>query len=88
MSFFKMATLHLKVELRVISARKLFSVCVLTEIKVLEKWLDFVFIQFKINEPKLRQDFNVFCSRMHLRWYFQNETQNFNETPAFSTKAS
>ena len=56
------------------------------EIKVLEKGLDFAPIQRKINEPKLKQDFNDFCRRMRLKWYFRYETQEFSETPAFSTK--
>ena len=35
-----------------------------TEIKVLEKGLDYVPIQKKINEPELRKDFSEFCRRM------------------------
>ena len=35
-----------------------------TEIKVLEKDLDFAPIQKKINEPELRSYFNEFCRRM------------------------
>ena len=38
-----------------------------TEIKVLEKGLDFAPIQRKINEPELRRDFNEFCRRMRLK---------------------
>ena len=57
------------------------------EIKVLEEGLDFATIQRKINEPELKQDFNDFC-RMRLKWYFRDETQEFSETPAFSTKST
>ena len=53
------------------------------EINVLEKGLDFARIQWKINEPELKQNFNDFCSRMRLKWYFRDETQQFSETPAF-----
>ena len=35
-----------------------------TEIKVLEKGLDYAPIQKKINEPELRKDFSEFCRRM------------------------
>ena len=58
------------------------------EIKILEKRLDFAPIQRKINEPELKQDFNDFCRRMRLKWYFRDETQEFSETPAFSTKST
>ena len=40
------------------------------EIKVLEKGLDYTPIQSKINEPKLLNDFEEFCRRMRLKWYF------------------
>ena len=43
------------------------------EIKVLEKGLDYAPIQNKIIEPELRNDFNEFCRRMRLKWYFRNE---------------
>ena len=59
-----------------------------TEIKVLEKGLDFAPIQQKINEPELKQGFNDFCRRMHLKWYFPDETQEFSRTPGFSTKST
>ena len=64
-----------------------FSNRVLTdaEIKVLEKGLDIAPIQRKINEPEHKQDFNDFCRRMPLKWYFRDETQEFSETPAVST---
>ena len=58
------------------------------EIKVLEKGLDFAPIQRKINEPELMLDFNEFCRRMRLKWYFRDETQEFSETPAFSIKST
>ena len=44
--------------------------------------------QNKINEPELRNDFNEFCRRMHLKWYFRNVTPNFSEVPAFRPKSS
>ena len=59
-----------------------------TEIKDLEKGLDFALIQHKINGPELRSDFNEFCSRMHLKWHFQDERRGFNETPAFTPKST
>ena len=38
---------------------------------------------------KLRNDFNEFCRRMRLKWYFLNEfTPNFSEVPAFRPKSS
>ena len=52
-----------------------------SEIKVLEKGLDFPPIQGKIDEPKLRKDFNEFCRRMRINWNFRNESsQDFSET--------
>ena len=50
-----------------------------TEIRILEKGLDFAPIQNKINEPELRTDFEEFCRRMRTRWHFRNEP-----TPEFS----
>ena len=59
------------------------------EIKVLEKGLDYAPIQNKINEPKLRRDFEEFCRRMRLRWYFDNDpTPYFKETPVFAPKST
>ena len=58
------------------------------EIKVLEKGLDFAPIQWKINGSELKQDFNDFCRRMYLKWYFWDETQEFSRTPGFSTKST
>ena len=42
-----------------------------TEIKVLERGLDFLPIQRKINESELRPDFNEFCRRMRLNGIFR-----------------
>ena len=58
-----------------------------TEIKVLEKGLDFDPIQRKINEPELRHNFNEFYRRMRLKWHRRDEPQGFNETPAFTSKS-
>ena len=59
-----------------------------SKIKVLEKGLDYVPIQSKINEPELRNDFEKFC-RMHLKWYFSNDPNSeFSETPSFTPKSS
>ena len=41
------------------------------EIKVFAKGLDFSPIQRKVNEPELRQDFENFCRRMRIKWYFE-----------------
>ena len=55
-----------------------------TEIKILEKGLDYAPIQNKVNEPELRQDFDEFSRKMRLKWYFQNEAfKCFSETPSF-----
>ena len=55
-----------------------------TEIRILEKGLDFAPIQNKINEPESRPDFEEFCHRMRTRWRFRNEpTPEFSETPVF-----
>ena len=49
-----------------------------TDIKVLEKGLNFTPIQNKINEKELRADFNEFCRRMGTKRYFRNEpTKDF-----------
>ena len=56
-----------------------------TEINILEKGLDFAPIQNKINQPELRKDFEEFCRRMRIKWYFCNEiSENFSEKPAFT----
>ena len=59
-----------------------------TQIKVLEKGLDFAQIQLKFNETESRRDFNESCIRMRLKWHFQDEPQGFNETPAFTPKST
>ena len=60
-----------------------------TEIKVLEKGLDFPPIQNKINEPELRTDFNEFCRRMRTKSYFKNKpTKEVSNIPAFSPKST
>ena len=60
-----------------------------TEIRVLEKGLDFAPIQNKINEPELRTDFEDFCSRMRIKWQFRNEpSPTFSEIPSFTPKSS
>ena len=54
------------------------------EIKVLEKGLGYAPTQCKFNEPEQRNEFNEFCSRMGLKWYFRNDvTPNFNNVSAF-----
>ena len=59
------------------------------EIKVLEKGLDYAPLQSKINEPELRNDFEGFCRRMRLKWYFRKEpTSEFSQTPSFTPKSS
>ena len=59
------------------------------EIKILEKGLDFAPIQRKINEPELREDFEEFCRRMRVKWYFRNEpSESFSNKPAFSPKSN
>ena len=60
-----------------------------TEIRILEKGLDFPPIQNKINKPKLRTDFEEFWRRMRTKWHFRNEpTPEFSETPVFSLKST
>ena len=58
-----------------------------TEIKVLEKGLDFAPIQKKINEPELRSYVNEFCRRMSLKWHFRHESGNFSEILVFNPKS-
>ena len=48
-----------------------------TEIKVLEKGLNFAPIQNKINEPELRTDFNKFCRCMRTKWYFKDQPAKY-----------
>ena len=49
------------------------------ETKIFKKGLDYAPIQNTINEPELKQDFEEFCCKMHLKWHFHNEP-----TPEFS----
>ena len=59
------------------------------EIKILVKGLDYAFIQNKINETELKQDFEEFCRKMRLRWHFRNETTpEFSTTPALNPKST
>ena len=59
------------------------------EINILEKDLDCAPIQNKINELKLKQDFQEFCRKMRLNWHFSNETTpEFSTTPAFNPKST
>ena len=58
-----------------------------TELNVLEKGLDFAPIQNKINQPERRKDFEEFCRRMRVKWYFHNDIlENFREKPVFTPK--
>ena len=60
-----------------------------SEIKLHEKDLDFAPIQWRINEPELRKDFNEFCRRVRIKWNFRYEpSQDFSETSAFRVKSS
>ena len=46
-------------------------------------------LMVKVNEPELRRDFEEFCRRMRIKWYFRNEiSKHFSEVPAFSPKSS
>ena len=44
-----------------------------TRIRILEKGRNFAPIQNKINELKLRRNFQEFCGGMCLKWYFRND---------------
>ena len=60
-----------------------------TEIKVLEKGLDYAPIQNKVNRSELKQHFDEFSRKIRLKWYFQNEvTEDFSKTPSFKSKSS
>ena len=60
-----------------------------TEIKILEKCLDYAPIQRKINEPELKSDFEEFPRRMRIKWHFRNEpSENVTEIPSFRPKSS
>ena len=59
-----------------------------TEIRILEKGLDYAPIQRKINEPELKSDFEEFCRSMRIKWHFRNEpSENFSEIPSFRPKS-
>ena len=59
------------------------------EIKVLDKGLDYAPSQNKVNEPELCSDFEEFCRRMRLKWYFRNKlTHDFSEKTLFTLKSS
>ena len=59
------------------------------EIKVLDKGLDYLPIQKKMNEPELRKEFYEFCRRMRIKWYFRNKpTPQFSEVPCCKNKSS
>ena len=59
-----------------------------TEIKILEKGLDFAPIQRKINEPGLRSDFEEFCRRVQVKWHFRNEpSPDFSNIPYVKSKS-
>ena len=60
-----------------------------TELKVLEKGLDFAPGKRTLNEPELHKDFEEFCRRMRCKWHFRNEvSETFSEIPAFRPKSS
>ena len=60
-----------------------------TEIKVLEKGLDFAPVQRTLNEPERRKEFEEFCRRIRCKWHFRNEvSETFSEIPAFRSKSS
>ena len=60
-----------------------------TEIKVLEKGLDFAPVQRTLNEPESRKEFEEFCRRIRCKWHFRNEvSETFSEIPAFRSKSS
>ena len=60
-----------------------------TEIRILEKGLDFAPIQNIIKEPELRSDFEDFCHAIRTKWHFRNEpTPKFSEMPVFSPKST
>ena len=60
-----------------------------TEIRVLEKGLDFAPVQRTLNGPELHKDFEEFCSRMRCKWHFCNElSEMFSKIPVFRPKLS
>ena len=59
-----------------------------TEIKFLEKGIDYAPIQNKVNEPELCSDFEKFCRKMRLKCYFRNEpTPDCSEKLSFTPKS-
>ena len=59
------------------------------EIQVLEKGLDFAPIQKSLNEPELRNDFEEFSRRMHIRWNYRDQpSEDFSGKPAFRPKST
>ena len=59
------------------------------EVKVIEKGLEYAPIQNKVNAPQLRSEFQEFCRRMRLKWYFRdNSTPNLSEKSSFTPKLS
>ena len=58
-----------------------------TEIRVLEKGLDFAPFQKKLNESELRSDVNDFCRKMRLKQHFRDESENFSEVHGFTPKS-
>lgn len=57
------------------------------EINILEKGFDYTPIQNKINELKLKQDFEEFCHKMRIKWHFRIEpTPEFSTTYVFNLK--
>ena len=60
-----------------------------TQIKILEKSLDYALIQNKVNELEIRQGFDEFSRRMSLKRYFRNEAaEDFIKRPSFRCKSS
>ena len=60
-----------------------------TEIKLLEKGLDYAPIQRKINKPKLKSHFEELCRCMQIKWQFRNKpSETLSEIPSFRPKSS
>ena len=59
-----------------------------TETNILEKGLDYVPIEKKINKPELKSDFEEFRRRMRIKWHFRKEpSKSFSEIPSFRAKS-
>ena len=59
-----------------------------TEIKILEKGLDFASVQRKLKEPELRSDFQEFFRRVRTKWHLWNEpTPDFSNVPYVKSKS-